>query len=165
MTRNWNLGRRWIVPVAGLALLAGLGQTAARAAGDGAAPAGKAKISVKVVDGDGKAVEGATVNLMPPRARKAAPADPTPAAKMAAVDPTTKPSDTPPADPPAKPARPKPLQTAKSDADGAATFTDVADGSYVVQARIKGGGMGREKVTIDEGKDVSVTVTLKPRGA
>ena len=171
--------RKWIVPLASLALLAGFG-TGARAAED-PKPAGKATITVKVVDGDGKVVDGATVNLTMPPARKrggrggatpATPATPTspgtPAPKMAedpkpAADPAT------PATPatPAKPKRERvaPLQTATSDADGAVTFKDVADGTYVVQARLKAAGNGRERVVVTDGKDVSVTVTIKQKGA
>ncbi len=158
---------RWITSAAALALLAALAP-GARAADDAPAapPAGKATISVKVVDGDGKAVDGAKVNLFAV-VKKAQPtaATGTPAKPMA-EDPPMPPA-TPPATPPAdggdkpKRAKPKPLQMTTSDAEGAATFTAVADGTYTVRANLKGTGRGTEKVTVAGGKDVTVTVTLK----
>ena len=118
-----------------------------------ATPAGKAKLTVKVVDNDGKAVDGATVDLTVPAARKR---------KAAAAAPTTAPT----ADAaPVKPAKPTPLQSTTTDADGGATLTAVPDGSYVVAARLKGSGNGREKVTVADGKDQSITVTIKKKGA
>jgi len=153
---------RWAMPVAALALLAGL--SVAGAEEPTTAPAGKAVITVKVVDDAGKAVSGVRVSLFLPPAKKAA-ATPTAALgthaqRMAADDGTA------PATPPAeggkgKKARPKPLQTATTDADGQATFKDVADGTYMVRANLKGAGRGSESVTIADGKDATVSITLK----
>ena len=149
--------RKLIVPVATLALLTA-GLTATRAADPMApttAPAAKAKVTVKVVDTDGKAVDGATVDLTVPggRKRKNA-AAPTTAPTAAAADPA-----------PAKRAKVTPIQTTTTDADGGATLADVPDGSYVVAARLKGSGNGRERVTVADGQDASVTVTIKKKAA
>jgi hypothetical protein len=77
---------KWIALIAAMALFIGLQMTAARAQ-DAAttAPAGKATVSVTVLDSDSNPVAGAKVTLMPPRAKKkkaaadAGAADPTPA--------------------------------------------------------------------------------------
>ena len=104
-----------------------------------------------MVDADGKAVDGATVNLAVPAPRRKA------------VVPATAPAgDAPPAAK-AKRTRARPLQTATSDGDGAVTFKAVADGTYVLQARLKAAGNGHERVTIADGKDTAVTVTLQPK--
>jgi hypothetical protein len=166
LTREFLMLRKWIAPMASLALLASLGTASMVRAADAPTtmPAGKATISIKVVDGDGKAVAGATVDLMPPPTKKAKGATPTAAgpagatAQPMAADPTTPTDPTPP-----KKVRAKPLQTTTTDADGTASFKGVADGTYTVRARLKGTGNGMEKVTVADDKDVTVTVTVKPR--
>ena len=167
--------RKWIAPMASLALLAGLSVPAVRAADEPAKPAGKATISVKVVDADGKAVDGATVQLIDGAGRRAgrgnrggggANTPPKPDANPMAADP--KPADNGGGGGPGAGGarqRPAPLQSTTTDADGAATFKDVADGTYAVAARQKKGGNGRGTVTVAGGKDASVTVTLKARKA
>jgi hypothetical protein len=60
--------------------------------------------------------------------------------------------------------RPKPIQTATTDASGRATFTGVAAGSYVVVGHLKGDGIGRARVTVaGGGGGTSATLTLRPR--
>jgi hypothetical protein len=160
---------RWTIPAAALALLAGL--SAASAADPTTAPTGKALITVKVVDDGGKPVSGARVSLFLAPVKKAAPtaAFGTHVQPMAADD--TMPPTTPPTTPPsdsgtgggkgAKKARPKALQSAVTDADGQATFKDVADGTYTIRANLKGGGRGTQTVTIADGQDATVSITLK----
>ena len=143
---------RWMASVALLAGV-GLGASHAAAADPTTMPAGKAMITVTVVDDAGKPVSEARVNLFAP-AKKATETTATGAhaQPMTADDPAT---------PAPKRARPKPLQTATTDDAGKATFKDVADGSYVVRANLKGSGRGNEKVTIADGKDATVSITLK----
>lgn len=134
--------KKWIVPVAALAMLAGFSpMTRAQEA----APMGKATITVTVVDAEAKPVEGATVMLTtgPAKGPKANAAGDTP-------DPAT-----------GKHTRAKHVAEGKTDKDGKAVLPNIADGTYMVAARLKGAGAGRDKVTVTDGKDASVTVTLK----
>jgi hypothetical protein len=62
-------------------------------------------------------------------------------------------------------ARPTPVATGRTDDDGKATLTGIADGDYMVNAGSRAAGTGREKITISNGADASVSVTLKPRKA
>lgn len=144
--------------VAALALA--IGAAAAVRAEPTTAPAGKASVVVSVVDQDGKPVVGATVNLTAGTAKhkkagKAKAAEPT-AAEVPATQPAAGDGE--------KPAKPVPLATATTDADGKATLAGVADGAYTVQARLKKVGTVRVSVTVADGKDAAVTVTLKPKG-
>ena len=150
---------RSAVSVTALALLAGWAGLA-RAADDvapAALPTARATLTVKVVDGDGKAVADVEVGLYVPKAKgakRAMAGDGTPATQPAGGDPPAKPAQ-------AKPAQAKPVQTATTDGQGQAVFKGVADGTYSVRARLKkGGGTGRERVTVEGGKDATVTLTL-----
>jgi hypothetical protein len=137
---------KWVTPMAALVLMAGVGARAL--ADDAAAPKanGKATVTVTVVDGDGKPVSGAEVSLLPA--------------------PTKKPKEAASSQPDAAPrARPTPLETGTTAADGTFALTKVPSGDFVVAARVKGVGQGREKVTITDDKDTTVSVTLKPRKA
>ncbi len=146
--------QKWVAPVAGLALLIGFAQTQSRAADP--APAAKASITVTVVDSDGKPAAGANVTLYAATEHKKRGGKQAPAAP-AAADGTTK----------TKPAREKPesIATGTTDAEGKAVLTGIPDGKYRVNARIKHGGAGHESVTVADGKDVSVSVTLKAKPA
>jgi hypothetical protein len=137
---------KWVAPMAALVLMAGLQAGQTRAADDAAAPAGKATVTVTVVDASGKAVVGATVSLMPPPAKRAKGATTQPDAGTGAR------------------ARPTPLETGTTGADGTFALTKVPNGDFVVTARLKGSGNGRSKVTIADDKDEAVSITLKPRG-
>jgi len=139
---------KWIAPIAAVSLLIGLQMTAARAQ-DAAttAPAGKATVSVTVLDSDSKPVSGAKVTLMPPRARK----------KKAAADAGAA------ADPTPAPTPAGPTASGVTDSDGKVSFPGIADGRYQVQVRSKTAGAGRAAVTIADGQDQTVSVTLKPR--
>src|SRR5580692_11677764 len=137
---------KWMTPIAAVALLIGFQMTAARAQ-DAAttAPAGKATVSVTVLDSDNNPVSGAKVTLMPPKAKKSkkAPAD------GAAADPAAAPTPAPS------------TASGATDADGKVSFPGIADGKYQVQVRSKTAGAGRASVTIADGQDQSVSVTLK----
>lgn len=140
---------KWIAPIVAVSLLVALQITAARAQ-DAAttAPAGKATVSVTVLDSDSNPVSGAKVTLMPPKARK----------KKAAADAGAGAADPTPAPTPAGP-----TATGATDSDGKVSFPGIADGRYQVQVRSKTAGAGRATVTIADGQDQSVSVTLKPR--
>jgi hypothetical protein len=99
---------KWIALIAAMALFIGLQMTAARAQ-DAAttAPAGKATVSVTVLDSDSNPVAGAKVTLMPPRAKK----------KKAAADAGA-------ADPTPAPAPTGPVAAGATDADGKVSFPD-----------------------------------------
>jgi protocatechuate 3,4-dioxygenase beta subunit len=142
---------KWIAPIAAVALLIGFQTTAARAQ-DAAttAPAGKATVSVTVLDSDGNPVSAAKVTMMPAKAKKKKAA-----ADGAAADPTPAPAPAPVA-PPA---------TGVTDADGKVSFPNIADGKYQVQVRSKTAGAGRATVTVADGQDQTASVTLKPRAA
>jgi hypothetical protein len=128
--------RKLIVPLAGLVLLVGFGPTSVRA-DDAAPPAGKAKISVTVVDKNGAAVADAQVGLFnAPKHDKAA--------TGGKVKPT-------------------PIAEMTTDKDGKATFPNIADGAYGVMARVKSVGNGRARVSVTDGADAEVTLTLTPR--
>ena len=145
--------KKWIVPVAALALLSGLHQGARAEDMPTTEPAaGKATITVTVTDADAKPIEGARVMLYPAAMKKA---------KTTAADDTPA---TPPAAPPAG-KRAKALQTVTTDKDGKAMLTKVADGTYSVGARMKGYVAARETVTIVDDKDMSISLTLKSRNA
>ena len=68
---------------------------------------------------------------------------------------------------PGKPAedgsRPQPIATGRTDEDGKATLSGIADGDYVVAASSKTAGAGREKVTVSNGADATVSITVKER--
>ncbi len=119
--------KRMIAPVAALALLVGLQQAQLRA--DNTAPAGKATVTVTVVDASGKAVSGATVGIYPTAAK------------------------------------PEPIVSGETGADGTVALTAVPDGDFNVQAKLKGSGNGRAALTVADGKDATVSVTLKGRKA
>jgi hypothetical protein len=140
---------KWVAPVAVLVMMSGI-KTAQSKADDTApttppALTGKATITVTVLDPDGKPVADAKVSLLPPRARhhKAA---------------TTEPDATPPT-----PKKQPPLQSGITGADGTFALTNVPNGDFIVQARLKGTGNGTAKVTVADDKDQTVSVTLKAR--
>jgi len=136
--------KKWAAPVASLVLLAGFAH-GVRA--EDATPPAKAMITVTVVDSDSKPIPGARVMLYAAAVKKApttAPAD--------AADPST-----------AKNKRPKALQTVTADKDGKAMLKDVADGTYSVAGRMKNFAQAKETVTVADGKDMELTLTLKAR--
>ncbi len=131
-----------------MALLVGLQQ--AKVWADNTAPAGKATVTVTVVDADGKAVSGAKVAIYPKQNKhqKVSPAN---------AGPSTQPT----AD--GKKSKPEPIAEGESGADGTIALTGVPDGDYNVQARLKGAGGGRAAVVVADGKDATVSVTLKAK--
>jgi hypothetical protein len=138
--KRWT---KWVVPVASLALVFSL--YAANSRADDAAtvtPNGKAKVTVTVVDAAGKPVAGATVGIIVPHNKK----------EQGAA--TTQPEG-------AIKKRPTPIESGVSSADGTFDLTKIPDGDFVVTARLSGTGNGREKITVTDGKDQTVTVTLK----
>ena len=117
---------------------------------------GVGSVRGKVVKSDGSRVANATVRLMErsaPRKRKAA---------DAAAQPTAQPGDAEPAKP--KKPRPAPTAEATTNAQGEFALTNVPAGRYVLAARLKGEGNGRQPVTVTAGGFADVTLTLKPRG-
>ena len=133
-----QVSMKWIATAAAAALLAGLplvSLTPARAQ-DAAAtsqPAGKATITVTVVDSDQKPVAKARVRLTAGKS--------------------------------AEGGKPAVIANGRTDDDGKATLSGIADGEYVVSANLKASGAGREKVTISNGADATVSITLKVRKA
>ena len=141
---------KWIAPIAGLALLIGFQLTSAKADDTATtAPAAKATVNVTVVDGDNKPVSGAKVQLLPPKPKKGKKAQPADGAAATAA--------------PAKGTKAVPIAQGTTDADGKVALPGIADGDYVIQARSRGVGSGRANVTIADGQDASVPVTLVPR--
>jgi hypothetical protein len=139
---------RWknlIAPITAFALLVGFHQAQLRADDTATPAAGKATVTVTVVDANGKAVPGATVSIFVKAAKKS---------KNAAA--TSQPSD-------GTAAKPKPLQTGKTGADGTFALSTIPNGDFTVRVRIKGGGTGTANVTIADDKDEAVSVTLKPK--
>lgn len=136
---------RWknlIAPVAALALVIGFHQAQLRA--DDAAK-GKATVTVTVVDADGKAVAGATVSIIPKAPKKQ---------KGAA---TSQPAD-------GTAAKPTPLATGETAADGTFALTAIPNGDFTVRARLKSAKTsGNVAVTVTDDKDQAVSITLKPR--
>ena len=130
--------------MAALVLMAGFQASQVRA-DDAATPTadGKATVTVTVVDSDGKPVPSASVSIIPAPAKH----------KKSA--PTSQPDASAPK------AKPTPLETGTTSADGTFALTKIPDGDFVVMARVKGAGMGRAKVTIADDKDTAVSVTLK----
>ncbi len=158
---------KWIAPVAAMALMVGL-QTAQTRADDAATPpalTGKATITVTVVDSDGKPVSGATVSLLPARARRqkggGGGAGGAPGGGGGGGNATTQPDGAPPA----PRGRPTPLETGTTGADGTFALTNVPNGTFQVTARLKGTGAGQAKVTVADDKDQPLSVTLKARKA
>jgi hypothetical protein len=137
---------KFILPVAGLTLVLGFGG-ASRADDSTTAtppastqPAAKGTIVVTVVDADGKPVDGVTVSYKPyVKKVKGAPKTPVDSAGTTA------------------------LATVTTDTNGKATIPAVADGDFTVQAKLKKTGTGRGKVTVADGKETDVTITLKPK--
>jgi len=145
MLRSTKRWAKWITPVASLALVMGLGLAQSRA-DDTATPAGKATVTVTVVDDAGKPVAGATVSISVAPARKP---------KAAA---TTQPDGNT-----GRAARPPVIESGVTGADGTFALTKITDGDFMVAARLKGTGTGRAKVTVADDKDQAVSVTLKAK--
>ena len=148
--------RNRMVLAAAVALLVGFGTVesgrATAAPTTMPAAAGKATLTIKVVDDKGHGVPDAKVDLMEaPAGRRGK--------KAAAAD-----ADKPMPDG-AKEGKGKAdaLQSASTDGDGSATLRDVPNGSYLVRARVKKVGNGRERVTVSDDKDATVTITLKAK--
>ena len=141
--------KKWIAPVAALALLAGVGQFVRAEDAPTTQPAGKATVTVTVLDADSKPVEGVRVMVTPYTPRKKAVAT----AAENTPDPST-----------GTHMRAKPIAMGKTDKDGKATLTGVPNGTFNVVASTKE-MTGRKRVTITDGKDADVTVTLKPKPA
>ncbi len=140
---------KWIAPTAAIALLIGFQAVSAKAQdAPTTAPAGKATVTVTVVDADNKPVADVKVSLMPPKAKKskktAAAADGTPAAK---------------------PAKGTALASGTTDADGNVALAGVADGDYQIQARSKTAGSGKATVTVADGQDATASITMKAKAA
>ncbi len=124
----------WLAPTAAVVLLAAFHpRTTSADDAPTTAPSASASITVTVVGSDSKPAADVRVTLSP-------------AAET---------SDG---------SRPKPVAKGMTDSDGKATLSNVADGQYNVMASVKSPPqVGRGKVTIADGKDASVDITLKPR--
>ena len=131
---------KWMLPVTALAMMLGISATA-RAADEKVE--GKGTIAGTVTGEDGKAVSGIEVRVMKPMMGKG----PGKAKEQAAGD--------------EKPARPEPVATATTDADGKFSV-EVPAGSYAVVAGKKGEGMARQgKVEVKDGETTTIELTLK----
>jgi protocatechuate 3,4-dioxygenase beta subunit len=130
---RWGL--KWVATAAAVALLAGipLASTSPARGQDAptSQPAGKATITVTVMDQDQKPVAKARVRLFPAKADGGG--------------------------------KPTAIATERTDEDGKATLTGIADGDYTVNASLKASGAAHEKVTVSNGADATVNLTLKPR--
>ena len=129
----------------GLAMIIGFSSAGLSRAEDAAPAKVTGTISGKVVDGDGKAVKGATVNAIP--GGEAAPA--------------TNPGG-------ARPARPAPLATTTTAEDGTYKLDAVPVGKVRVMAMLRGTGMGRlaADIEVTTGKDTKADdIKLAPRPA
>lgn len=140
---------RWLLPVLGLALVLPLSTIRA------AEPAkAMGTITGKVTGEDGAAVADLPIQIRVPR----------PAGQGGGGAPkakkTAEPTDPPPA-PPGGGKRPAPVAETKTDKDGVYTV-QVPPGEYVVTAGDRKSGVGgREKVTVEDGKTVTINVTVK----
>lgn len=132
--------------VLALAVMVGMSLASNALAADTGSVAGK------VVGKDGSAVAGAKVRLMSPGDFKGK---------------GKRPNDAAPADreagPKGKGERPKPVAEAMTGSDGTFNLADIPAGDYLLVARAKGAGMGREKVSVSAGQTSDVTLTLSER--
>lgn len=135
---------KWIAPAAAMALLIGFQAMSKAQDAPTTAPAGKATVTVTVVDADNKPVADVKVTLMPPKAKKS---------KKSAADGN------------AAPAKPAALATGTTDADGKVALAGIADGAYQIQARSKTAGTGKATVTVADGQDATASITMKAKAA
>ena len=132
--------------VAALFIVMGAYVPVARAADEAAG--GKGSLKGKVMKPDGSAAAGAEVRLMvrPERARKSptdAAADPQPKAK------------------PARGAAREVVASATADLNGDFTVSDIPAGKYILAARLKSIGAGRQPVSVQAGSAAEVSLSLK----
>ena len=158
MSKPWL---KWMLPTtAALAVVVGMSALTARAAEEGKADAKKGNIAGTVLDKDGKAVEGVTVNLMKPRMRgqgggggqggQGGEKKPESTAVEHAIQLQA---------PGGGGNRPTPVATATTDKDGKFTMNDVAVGEYMIGVRDQEKKLyGRERVTVEEGKTATVEI-------
>jgi hypothetical protein len=148
---------KWMLPTtAALALVVGFTSLTARAAEEGKEAAKKGNIAGTVLDKDGKAAEGVTVNLIKPRMRggqggggqgggEKKPEEKKPEGSQLQAQ--------------GGGGRPTPIATATTDKDGKFTMNDVAVGDYMVGVRDTEKKLyGREKVTVEDGKTATVEI-------
>ena len=124
------------------------------------AQAGKGSIKGKVVGTDGKPAGGVAVRLIHREAKAAGQKGAEP--KAAAPEAHGKKAKGKAATN-AAPQKPESVAETTADAKGEFSFSGVAPGKYVVAARQKGAGNGREQVTVSG--DAPATVTLKLKAA
>jgi hypothetical protein len=141
-------------------LVAGLSVGFAPVFAGAEAPAGKGSIKGKVVGADGKPAGGVVVRLVH-REGKAGQKGAEP--KAAAPEAHGKKAKGKAAT--AAPQKPAAVAETTADAQGEFSFAGVAPGKYVVVARQKGAGAGREQVTVGGDAPASVTVKLKAEKA
>jgi hypothetical protein len=130
-----------------------------RAADDAKKTEAKGTIKVTVTDEAGKPVEGAEVTAtayQPRRARGAAQQQ-----AAAPGDATDKPADKTPPDTNTPRRRATPVSKATTDAKGVATLTEVPVGEFNIGARKADIGTARKRVTVKEGTNPEVALTLK----
>jgi hypothetical protein len=122
--------------------------------------AGKGSISGSVVDADGKAVAGADVVVT--KAPEKQPKQEKQNKKQKVVGDNVDVKALLADEPAAKEKKPKPEPVAKAttDAEGKFAIKDLAAGDYVVTARLKGTGNGKQRVTVADGKAVEVKISL-----
>ena len=149
---------KWMLPTtAALALVVGFTSLTARAAEEGKEAAKKGNVAGTVLDKDGKAAEGVTVNLIKPRMRggqggggqggQGGSGEKKPEGSQLQAPGG------------GGGGRPTPVATATTDKDGKFEMKDVAVGDYMIGVRDQEKKLyGREKVTVEEGKTATVEI-------
>jgi hypothetical protein len=149
---------KWLLPTAAaFGLVVGLAAISVKAQD---AKVAKGNINGTVLDKDGKAVEGVTVNLMKPRRQGGGGGG----AGGGPGGPSTRASVGNDAiqlqqGPPGQGQRPAPIATATTDKDGKFTMSDIAVGQYMVGVRDDAKKLyGRAPVTVEDGKTAEVEI-------
>ncbi len=127
-----------------------------------AAKAGAGSVVGTILDKDGKPAAGVKVRLFAPYERGGKRGN-----KSAATQPTLADAAAAPATGNEKAEKPNPAATATSDAEGKFMVANLPAGEYVVVARLRGQGGGRQQIEVNAGEEFKVELKLdvKPEKA